>query len=57
MAMLYSIRKTAIRITAIALLAASATFGTNAVAAPTGDDACLTSPASINHTPCTNGGN
>ena len=56
MAMLKSMKKTAIRITAIALLTVGAVT-TNAIAGPTAEDACATSPASLYHVPCTNGGN
>jgi uncharacterized membrane protein len=69
--MLHSIKHTAIQLTAVALLTAGATFtpfATNAIAAPAGagadrgytvpsdEDSCVSSPGSINHTPCNHSG-
>ena len=58
--MLHSIKKTAIRITAIAMLTTAASYALAApggFAAPSAEEACVTSPSSLNHVPCANGGN
>jgi hypothetical protein len=60
MAMLNSIKKTAIQITAIAMLTTAASYALAApggYAAPSAEEACVTSPSSLGHAPCTNGGN
>jgi len=60
LAMLHAIKKTAIQITAIAMLTTAASYALAApagYAAPSGEEACVTSPSSLNHAPCTNGGN
>jgi hypothetical protein len=63
--MRHSIERAVIQFAAVALLTAGATLtplATSAIAAPGGypaqsdDDACFSSPGSVNHNPCTNSG-
>jgi hypothetical protein len=63
--MLHSIERAVIQITTVALLTAGAILtplSTTAIAAPGGygaqggDDACFSSPGSINHNPCIDSG-